>query len=105
MFKCSNSNAHLQARKSGALYVRARSSPQPRSTTADEESLPTACTQGCVFVLFIKLPIETVERGAEPRLCVYTQDLVPAFPQFLRRFRGMPDLVGLDAASGDWLTD
>ena len=49
--------------------------------------------------------VETVQRGAEPRLAIYTQDARSRRSlDFLLRKVEVPDLVGLDAASADWLT-
>ena len=49
--------------------------------------------------------VETIERGAEPRLKIYTFDVFPAFHRVLRKCSTRrPDLVGLDAALADWLT-
>ena len=52
-----------------------------------------------------KLQVETIERGAEPRLKIYTFDVFPAFHRVLRNCSiRRSDLVGLDAAPADWLT-
>jgi hypothetical protein len=86
------------------MFERVNLSQLP-SATAELACSRNRIHAGVRFRSFRKLRVETVERGAGPRLRLYTQTVFQAFPRFpVGGSSRYADLVGLDAAIADWLT-